>query len=223
MADCSNIFSSKPGRIVRVKDDFQTLFSFAIKGPSPDPNLTHTNFYATLKAIVTSIGIQEQGGYQFLHTLTDFIYLYVFNERVGEVTFSGLAFAGTCDSPDNSGTGMVNLLKFYEKNRITSRKPRLIITFGDKSQASLISFVAFLTNIKIDIVNTESGLAQWVMRFAIIPNYPAASCSVVTENSSSVNTTSGGSTSQPSQSEGYPPSQYSQGELFLSMGTPVTK
>lgn len=173
-SDCTNIFSTVNGRIARVVGD-TTLFQYSIAACSGN---TITEFYDPFNAVVTSIGIQGQGGYQFMHTLSDFIYLYVFNERVGQLVFSGLAFAQTCD--DTSGkSGMELLLNWYDKNRVTSCEDACIVTLGS------YSFTAFLTSIKMDIINPENGIAQFSLIFTYIPNQsPIDPCSMNSSGSS---------------------------------------
>jgi hypothetical protein len=84
----SNIFSSGAGKVVAV-DGEAVPVHFAVDGDN--------NTFHDLKAIVTSVGLQSQGGFQFMHALREFIYLYVFTERVGEIVINGLAFPETCN------------------------------------------------------------------------------------------------------------------------------
>jgi hypothetical protein len=167
MSECTtgtNIFSSNAGYVVAV-DGAAAPVVFVVDG---DAGLFHD-----LKAIVTSVGIQGQGGYQFMHTLREYIYVYVFTERVGEIAVSGLAFPAACDSFGAQGaqgcvagtTGLERILTWYECNRITTRAAPVVISFGDA-----VIYDAFLVSCKADIVNAEAGIAQFTLRFNYIPN-----------------------------------------------------
>jgi len=165
----SSIFSTAPGRVAAVQTDSPVMFTFSIEATD-----RITSFFPLFKSIVNNISVQAQGGYQFLHTLSDFIYLYTFNERVGEIMFSGLAFAGTCDDQlDEEETGIEKLILWYEQERATVRKQPIIITLGTS-----VSYTAFLTSMKMDIVNPENAMAQFAMRFNFIPRFKAQACVV---------------------------------------------
>jgi hypothetical protein len=52
--------------------------------------------FHTFRSIITGFKVQLKGGVQFLHTLNDFIYVYTFGERMGQVTISGISFYQDC-------------------------------------------------------------------------------------------------------------------------------
>lgn len=164
--DGVNIFSTGAGKVVSVEQDAIPI-AFAVDG-------SQTTFN-DLKAIVTSVGFQAQGGYQFMHALREFIYVYVFTERVGEIVINGLAFPDDCgmigpQSEDDwscvhGQTGMERVITWYECNRITSRAEPIVIAFGAD-----VAYESFLTSAKVDIANAETGIAQFSLRFNYIPN-----------------------------------------------------
>lgn len=157
--DCSaSIFTTGAGRVVAIESDNPLLFTLTIAATD---NIT--SFYPQFKSIVTGVAVRAQGGYQFLHTLSDFIYMYVFNERVGEIIVSGLAFAGTCEDNDPV-TGLEHMITWYDTERATNRKTPVIITFG-----TTVSFTSFLTSMQADLNNPETGIAQFAMHFNFIP------------------------------------------------------
>lgn len=129
--------------------------------------------FGQLKGIITSIGIQGQGGFQFMHALREFIYVYVFTERIGEIVINGLAFPATCNfgpqgSQDDTScvfgaTGLERVLTWYECNRITTRASPIVIAIGE------ITYDAFLVSVKVDIANAETGIAQFAFRFNYVP------------------------------------------------------
>lgn len=176
---CTNIFSSSPGTIVAVTGQ-ATPIAFSVDGTQQTFN--------DLKAIVTSIGVQGQGGYQFMHAMRNYIYVYVFTERIGELVINGLAFPESCGPlgpqdypaagftsvgsvnpcPDTftGQTGLERVMEWYECNRITSRSEPISIALGGSS----VPYEAFLLSVRADIANAETGIAQFSMRFNYVPN-----------------------------------------------------
>lgn len=163
----TDIYSTAAGTVVAISGNAAPMNIFVAGS---------TATFNNLKAIITSVGIQQQGGYQFMHTLRAFVYVYVFMERVGDVVINGLAFPASCaplgsqDYPATIGnitgeTGIERITQWYEANRITSRATSLSIGIGNS-----VSYEAFLLSMKADIVDASTGVAQFSMRFSIIPN-----------------------------------------------------
>ncbi len=167
----SNIFSSGAGTVVAVSGEAVPI-AFAVDGD--------VQTFNNLKGIVTSVGIQGQGGYQFTHAMRNFIYVYTFTERIGELVINGLAFPASCgplgpqDAPSTivgdcdtftGTTGIERVMQWYECNRITTRAEPITIALGAK-----VSYEAFLLSVKADIANAETGIAQFSMRFNYVPN-----------------------------------------------------
>lgn len=170
MACCegTNVFSAGPGRVVAIEDETAIPVAFAVDGD--------VETFNNLMAIATSVGIQAQGGFQFMHALREFIYVYVFTERVGEIVVNGLAFPGDCDNlgPQagaqmdcgvDADTGLERVLQWYECNRITSRAEPIVISLG-----SSVAYDAFLVSMKADVADASTGIAQFSMRFNYVPN-----------------------------------------------------
>lgn len=171
-AEGINIFSAAPGTVVVIEGDAIPV-TFAVDG--------QTGLFNDLKAIVTSVGLQAQGGFQFTHAMREFIYLYVFTERVGIINVNGLAFPQSCGplgpqddqifSPEgtqcaiNGDTGFERVVQWYECNRITSRAEAINITFGVD-----LTYEAFLVACKAEIANPDTNIAQFSMQFHFIPN-----------------------------------------------------
>lgn len=168
----TNIFSAGAGRVIALEDESATPITFTVDSSS--------NTINNLSAIVTSVGIQGQGGYQFMHAMRELIYVYIFNERIGEIVVNGLAFPAACSpiGPDadedfectdvTSGaygtTGLQRVITWYECNRITTRASPITISFG-----AGVSYDAFLVAMKADIANADTGIAQFSYRFNYVP------------------------------------------------------
>jgi len=63
-----------------------------IKSPA-DANIV----FDTHRSIIVRMQIAEQGNYQFLHTIGNDVYIYVFGDRIGSLTLSGISFATDCE------------------------------------------------------------------------------------------------------------------------------
>jgi hypothetical protein len=112
------------------------------------------------KAIITQAAIVQNDNYQFLHTLADTIYVYVFGTRIGELVVGGFAFANTCwAGPD----GLNEILATYNYGRIAVRPAPVVVVIGHTA------FAAFLTGMQAQIVDPENMLTQWSYRFATFP------------------------------------------------------
>ena len=119
-----------------------------------DPNTNHT------RAIVTQGGIVERGSYQFLHTLNETIYAYVFGDRIGELRISGICFADPCDG---SKSGMQQVIETYRDNRISRSGEPVQVSFGE------VNYVSFLVGMTLDITDSEHNLGQWSFSFNTFP------------------------------------------------------
>lgn len=116
------------------------------------------------KAIITSVSVSSQGGFQFMHTLRQYVYLYIFGERVGELQISGLTFAGSCqetNAPPKSGMEVV--LAYYNAMRATRRPCPVNIRIGNTA------FRGFLLGVQSAITDAESGLGRFMFKFYTPP------------------------------------------------------
>lgn len=114
------------------------------------------------KAIITQAAIVENGNYQFLHTLNETIYLYVFGDRIGELQVSGLAFSKLC--PGGEETGMEQVIRNYRRNRVAELAAPVIVSYGAGQP-----FRSFLTGMSIDVADPERMIGQWSYRFNCFP------------------------------------------------------
>jgi hypothetical protein len=118
---------------------------------------------ATLTAPITGFVLELNGNYQFLHTVNDFIYVYAFGDRIGELTVSGIGFVKTCASAESAK--LCNVFDFYQANRLKV-KGNLTVTIGDCSGAV---FWAFLTGMRMELQDPQTLIGQWSLRFNVLP------------------------------------------------------
>jgi hypothetical protein len=118
--------------------------------------------FPIFKSIVTSIRVGQQGGVQFLHTLRDFIYIYVFGDRIGTMSITGLSFWDKCDAPGYHGIEYVN--GYYLDNRVSQRAAPLTVVIGSGT-----SFLGFLVGFNFDFNNPDDLIAQFCLELRVVP------------------------------------------------------
>ena len=116
---------------------------------------------------MTAFRLEQQCNYQFLHTVNDFIYLYVFGDRVGELQVSGMAFlAGTCgEGGSQNDNGACAAYNFYNDNKVSNCTTPLNISIEGCPNAT---FFAFLTGMAIEVPRPDLPIVQWGLRFNIV-------------------------------------------------------
>lgn len=124
---------------------------------------------ASARAIITQAGVMQNGNFQFLHTIGETIYVYVFGDRIGELRVSGVAFMQSCnvlgglELGGSRATGMQQVLLEYQRNKLSSRARPVLVNFGD------MPFRGFLTGMQLDMSDAENSLGQWSFRFHTFP------------------------------------------------------
>ena len=147
-------FSPCPGTVALVKSRHcgeGDVFKIKITGGSE------------LTAPMSGFALELNGNYQFLHTVNDFIYVYAFGDRIGELTISGFGFVKACPKADKAK--ICNVFEFYQTNRI-KEKGNLSVTIGDCPNAT---FWAFLTGMRLELQDPQTLVGQWSLRFNILP------------------------------------------------------
>lgn len=148
-----SIFSPAVGGVTKVSGGgAESVFSISFEGGSG----------GQITAPITGFALEQNGNYQFLHTVNDFIYVYSFGDRVGELTVSGIGFAAPCTSA-KSGK-LCTVLDFYNANKIANVGD-LSVTLGDCAPP----FFAFLTGMRMELQDPKTLVAQWSLRLSVIP------------------------------------------------------
>ena len=120
----------------------------------------------TTRAIITQAAIVENGNFQFLHTLNETIYVYVFGDRIGELRVSGMCFANPCTfgrGAISGNTGMKQIIDVYQANRLAKLGGPVLTSFGETP------YRGFLTGMTMEIADPERALGQWAFRFHTFP------------------------------------------------------
>jgi len=111
------------------------------------------------RGIITQGTIEHEGNYQFLHTINDAVYVYVFGDRVGSLVVGGIAFGVPC----GGGNGITEVILRYNQHRIAATGNPVIVGFAD------LAFPCFLTGFNVDTADPETHTAQWALRFNFFP------------------------------------------------------
>lgn len=173
------IFSGTAGAVA-VSDAEAIPFMLQIGDDTAEttPNSNWKGFTG-FQAIVTDIGVQQNGGYQFRHTMADFVYAYIFGERLGEMVVRGLAFAADCEAlalnaqwgeagdfaPQHHGLEWVQA--YYLANRLAKRGRPIVIVLGVD-----MKFQAFLLGFDFNIANRAEAphVADFQLKFRLVPD-----------------------------------------------------
>lgn len=161
----TTLYVTHPGQVTAINGDVGKLPMTIMLDNWPG--------FPAIRAIMTHIGISASGNYQFLHTLKEYIYVYVFGERIGDVAISGLLFSESCTSSDGPAdatapanvaqpSGIEQLCDFYNTNRIAVRGQPMRIIIGTSAMAS---FQAFLVAHKSEISDPQQQLGQFTLYF----------------------------------------------------------
>lgn len=153
----ATFFAHKRGSVVRVTGQYQQAggeLPFRIRMEGTDISARNT------RAIITQAAIVERGNFQFLHTLNDTIYAYVFGDRIGELRVSGICFAHPCDAEQS---GMQQIIENYRTHRIAAKGGPVQVGFGESS------YHGFLVGMNLDVTDAERNLGQWTFSFNTFP------------------------------------------------------
>jgi hypothetical protein len=147
-----DIFKSQPGKVAAI-DSPGVPMSLFIEGWG--------GFFG-FKSIITEFKVQAQGGVQFMHTLRDFIYVYVFGERISQMSISGISFFYDCGGGTCHGLEYVN--QYYLANRVSERATPITTVLGCGTP-----FFGFLVGMTIDLNNPADLIGQFALDLRVIP------------------------------------------------------
>lgn len=122
--------------------------------------------YNTQKTIITRIGLSAAGNFQFLHTVGNDVYVYVFGDRMGQIVLHGLSFAQACPGEKTATArhGFELLYQWYVANRIAARKSTVTAIIGAST-----GFEGFVTALNGDVQDSLHRTIQFQMTIATLP------------------------------------------------------
>jgi len=147
------IFPSNVGRPAVIADPHASpvSFSFALGG--------WPGFGSTF-CVLQGVTAATRGNYQFLYTIGNFTYVYVFGELMGDLTVTGVALAGAC--PEAAVHGMGAAVAYYNSFAISVTGTPVAVNFGG------LGLLAFLVGATFAMANPKSIVGQFQLNFKII-------------------------------------------------------
>lgn len=153
------LFEGNTGRVIAIDDRVASgAISLArVSGSGGEIS------YQVHNTIITRLGVSAAGNYQFLHTIGNDVYIYVFGDRMGQITLHGLSFAQKC-SGNEAPHGFELLFNWYEKNRVATRKAPVTVTIGIGK-----TFQGFLTALTGDVQDPLHRTIQYQLTMSLLP------------------------------------------------------
>lgn len=145
------VFSQKSGQVVTFADPaFPGQISLKVDG---------WGGASKMKAIITRANLSAACNFQLMHALGGDAYLYVFGDRVGQTTLSGLAFETFCGE-DKGTIGIENVVKFYNTNRLSARETPIKITIGGS-----LTIKAYMAGMQADVEDAAMRIWRFSLNF----------------------------------------------------------
>ncbi len=116
------------------------------------------------RSIITGLTVSQEVNVQFLHTLGSYVYIYVFGDRMGAVSISGISFAANCDDDFTQAHGLELMIQWYRQFRASRRQDPIRVMVGN---TPIEGFVTGITN---QVVDPQTGLVQWTINTRSLPD-----------------------------------------------------
>ena len=125
---------------------------------TPEPNISWSNH----KSIITRVTVAQQGNFQFLHTIGNDVYIYVFGDRIGQASISGLSMAADC-AGGGGGHGFEKVAEWYGENRLAQKKAPITVTIGRTPVEG------FVTGFTSDLIDPSTRIMQYTIQLVVLP------------------------------------------------------
>jgi hypothetical protein len=131
---------------------------------------------APFNSIITRIGVSAAGNYQFLHTIGDDVYTYIFGDRMGDITLHGLSFSPGCPQslggqPNLRPHGFESLFDWYSANRIAAQETPATVTIGSGvGGGSPTTFKGFIIGCTGDVADSKTRTIQFQITISLLPD-----------------------------------------------------
>lgn len=126
-----------------------------------------TDMYSN--GLLTGVSVGLSGNYQFLHTVSNFIYLYAFGDRISVLNLTGMGFIKTCGGAQK--TQLQKIYNFYKRNRVAKKtSPMNIVITGTGGGSGNFKFIGYLTGMNIDLKQSDplGTVGFWNMKFEAV-------------------------------------------------------
>jgi hypothetical protein len=167
------VFPVKAGQVIAVSEGAPSNVNPTIKigdnvgGNQPSAAGSNSDFgFEATTCIITRVTFAQRTNFQFLHTLGQQIFLYVFGDRIGQMSLSGVAFFQKCPAETGNAEGAKQFMDYYRRNKLSKRAEPVKITIGGGTNATISGFI---TSSALDVVSPESNLFSFNLDVATIP------------------------------------------------------
>jgi len=148
------IFASGPGQVTAITDaGIPITTRIGLDGWTGAENM---------KAIITGLSVAAAGNQQFFQSLRNFIYIYSFGERIGELMVTGATFSGSCNFAES---GFERVLGYYNQARFSRAGVPVSVAIG-----TTVRFPGFLTGGNFNLGDPISGIGQFALKFNVAPS-----------------------------------------------------
>jgi len=145
-----NVFPSAVGIPSVHVDPFAVPMGFSLQN-FPAMSISH--------CVLQGVSGTTQGNYQFMLTLRNFTYVYVFGEKMGNFTVTGLSMSGGmeggCSGNVSADSGMRNAIQYYNDYAISITGMPVAVTMAGWSAW------AFLVGARFTAMNPKSQIGQF--------------------------------------------------------------
>lgn len=167
------VFSSNTGRVTQITDK---VAAGCLSLASVEKDTGQQLSFQVHKTIITRLGVSSAGNFQFLHTIGNDVYIYVFGDRMGSITLSGLSFEQNCATLFNlndelapsdvreEGHGFELLYNWYKQNRVAVRQKPISVTVGRNT-----TFQGFVTGLTGDVQDVQHRTVTFQLTLATLP------------------------------------------------------
>ena len=172
------IFGGNAGNVVAIRDNVSSgsISLGNVSGGNDGGREAFGLGAAPFNSIITRIGVSAAGNYQFLHTIGNDVYVYVFGDRMGDITLHGLSFAQACPQVQPAGAvlpppqsrglhGFEQLFEWYSLNRIAATPEPARVRIGSKT-----TFKGFITGCTGDVADSKTRTIQFQLTISLLPD-----------------------------------------------------
>lgn len=121
---------------------------------------------------VTGAALDLSTNHQFLHSLDRFIYVYSFGDRIGNFSMSGFTFTGGGSCANSAAPSTPgDIYDYYIQNRLSPKRlepAQIQISSTTNTTGNVL--LGFLTGLKMETVNPQYQIMQWVLQYNVIVN-----------------------------------------------------
>lgn len=155
------VFEGAPGRVVKLDDPGVTQGLLPGAVAVKEAPIT----FEQRRSIITRVVLAQETSQQFLHTLGGDVYVYVFGDRIGQMTLSGLCLAMDCTAGDagDGEHGVERMLGWWNENRLSKRPQPLIAMIGNKA------VTAFAGQMTVSVFDHKLNLWQFDLNLFVVP------------------------------------------------------